>query len=180
MVIYMDKVYDFNWIAQEIDNCLVLKLCNSKKAIGIYQASEILSIDLDDVNVKFANALDLMNFVNHSVIRFRHITNPENIIDIPLRNVYKLFLNSNELATINEKYLRLNKLEAFMVRDGEVKNDNYLVYVYKVNEESEELKKTLKIAYEYNNLGMQEKIEALEQINLINYHRENDKSERRI
>ena len=121
-----------------------------------------------------------MNFVSHSVIRFRHDTNPENIIDIPLRNVYKLFLNSNELATINEKYLRLSKLEAFMVRDGEVKNDNYLVYAYKINEESEELNKTLKIAYEYNNLGMQEKIEALEQINLINYHREKDKSERRI
>ena len=41
----------------------------------------------------------------------------------------------------------------------------------KVNDEGEELKEIMEIAYDYGNLGMNDKIDALGKINLVNYHK---------
>ena len=58
-------------------------------------------------------------------------------------------------------------------KKGDIKevSDGYAMYVYSVNEESDDLKDVMSIAHEFNELSMNDKIEALEEINFINYQR---------
>ena len=166
----MDKVYDFSWIVSEIDNSLILKLMSDKKEIGIYQVSDI-GYDVDSVEVKFANIENLVRFINHSGVLFRSVSDGNNIIRIPLRKLFLLFSNSNKLGDGTKKSINTNKLDAFMVCDGNPLKGNYQILSYKVNEESEELKTIMEVAYNFGELGMNDKIEALEKVNLVNYHK---------
>lgn len=167
----MNKVYDFDWLVQEIDNSIILKLVNEDKTIGVYQVSDILAGDFDKIMVRFANANDLIKFINHSIVRFRDIDSKENIIDIPLRKLNLLFLNSNFILDGDKNHVSVSDLEAFCVRDEKILKKDCQIYTYKVNDESEELKNIMDIAFKFGNLGMQETFDALAKINLINYHR---------
>ena len=166
----MDKVYDFNWIVEEIDQCIVLKLMNNDKLIGIYQVSDI-GYDFDDVEVRFANVSDLIKFINHSGIIFRDISDSSNIIRIPIRKLLLLFSSGNKLGDNSEKSINQSTLEAFIMRDNRLLNSKYQIQSYKVTDESKELKEIMEIAYKFGSMGMQDTIEALEKVNLVNYHR---------
>ena len=166
----MDKVYDFNWIVNEIDQCLVLKLINGDKILGVYQVSEI-GYDLDETQVRFANVADLIKFINHSGLVFRDVSDSSNIIRIPIRKLLLLFSNSNKLDNDVKKNINTKDLDAFIVCDGSQVNGNYQIQSYGVNDASEELKEIMEVAYKFSNLGMNDKIEALEKVNLVNYHK---------
>lgn len=173
----MDQVYSFDWLIQEIDNSIILKLVNTDGVIGVYQVSDlIMGYNFDKVAVKFANANDLINFINYGAVRFRDVNYPENIIDIPIKKVWRLFLNSNLIGKGNKKKSSLKQLNAFVVYDKETLKDDALIYTYKVNNESDELRKVLKLAFNFDYLGMQDMFNALAKINLINYKMESSNS----
>ena len=168
----MNKVYDFSWIVADIDQCMVLKLVQNDKLVGIYQVSNI-GYDLDNVLVKFANIADLIKFVNHSGIVFSDVSDSSNIIRVPIRKLLLLFSNSNKLEDVNEKGINADELEAFIMHNGELLKGQYQIKSYKITEESDELKEIMDVAYKFGNLGMNDKIDALEKVNLANYHKTN-------
>ena len=170
VLIKMDKLYDFSWIVSEIDNSLILKLVSGNKEIGVYQVSEI-GYDVNSVEVKFANIEDLIKFINHSSVVFREVSDKKNIIRVPLRKLFLLFSNCNVLVDNSKRNINVNEIDAFVVCDGEMVNGNYQIQAYKVKEESDELKDIMEVAYKYSDLGMTDKIEALERVNLVNYHK---------
>lgn len=168
----MNKKYDFGWLIYDIDNSIIFSLIKNNKIVSNYQVRELLINGIDLVNVEFANTNDLINLINFSVIRFVDVLNDKNIIDIPLRRLYLLYLNSNKLGENTNKLIDLRDLFTFSVYNNNVISDlDYKICVCKINNESDELLKIMKIAYEYSDKGMQEKFDALGEINLINYNR---------
>lgn len=166
----MDKVYDFNWIVQEIDASIIFMLVKDNKIIGGYQVSDILTGDMDDVAVKFANIDDLNNFINHAVVRFCDVKNRFNIVDIPIRRLKILYENSNKLGlNTGTKRISPSELDSFLVLDEKSVGDEYLIQAINFGKISEELEKIITIASEYSNMGMQERFDALGSINLANY-----------
>jgi len=172
----MDKVYDFNWLVQEIDGCIILRLVTGGNEMGIYQVSDILGPMFDIIKVRFANANDLIKFVNHGMVRFRDISDKKNIIDIPIRKLKLLFSNSNILGEEDTKSVVLDDLDAFVVCDKKMLKEGYKIYPYKIKDASFELESVMNIAFDFKNLGMQDTIDALNEINLINYHMEGNGS----
>ena len=170
----MNIEYDFGWLVGEIDNSIILKLFKDKEVIGIYQVNEVLDVALNPVKVKFAVVNDLLNFVNYTIVRFVDVSDNSKIIDIPFRKIWMLYLNGTSLGEKANKRIKLSKLEANFVSSGKVLKDDYYVCSYKVNKESEELKKIMKIAFDFRYLGMQQTSDALANINLINYKMENN------
>ena len=176
----MNIEYDFNWLVGEIDNSIILKLLKDKEVIGVYQVNEILDIALNPVKVKFAVINDLLNFVNYTIVRFVDVNDRSNIIDIPFRKIWLLYLNGTMIGEKVNKRIKLSKLEAKFYSDGQVLKDNdYYVYSYKVNEESEELGKVMKIAFDFRYLGMQQTSDALANLNLINYKMDNKSTKKK-
>ena len=167
----MDKVYNFDWMLSDIDDSIIFILQDGRESLGSYAVSELRSNVADDVSVKFANISDLTNFVNFTSVRFVDALNPENIVDIPIRNLCALYEDSNEITEDKPKGIRLNEIEAFAVNAGRVVSDGYALYVYRINEETDDLKEIMGITHTFNGLSMNDKIEALEDINLINYQR---------
>ena len=117
----MDKVYNFNWLVSEIDQCIVLKLLDGDKLIGIYQVSDI-GYDLDEIEVKFANIADLEKFILHSAVIFRDINDNDNMIRIPVRKLLFLFINSNEIDDVKEKLV----LEYVKLLNHVSESNNYM------------------------------------------------------
>lgn len=167
----MDKVYNFNWMIEDIDESIIFILRDGKENLGSYAVGELRSNMANEVSVKFANINDLTNFINFTSVRFVDSLNPENIVDIPIRNLYTLFDKSTGIAEDEPNGIRLNEIDAFAVNTGRVVSEGYAMYVYKVNEESDDLKDVMHITHTFNELSMNDKIDALEEINLINYQR---------
>lgn len=171
----MDKVYNFNWIVDDLYNSIIFKLYrivdDMNVCFGTYEVNSILSSTGDELSVKFANIDNLSNLLNLSILRFVDINNMDNIIDIPLRNIYMLFNNSNNIGDSVNNYISLNDLDSFSVYDGEIINDNYNLFIYKISEPSEYLSKIMLLAKEFGNMGMQEKFDTITEVNLLNYQR---------
>lgn len=170
-----ERTYDFSWMVDDIDSSIIFMLANGEETIGSYQVKELLSADFDKVLVKFANIDDLTNFIHFASARFVDSLNEKNFIDIPIRNLHMLYSLSNQVGQTPRNSILLNKLGTFSVRDGRVSNDGgYALYVYKINEPSEELTTVLLAAAGFEEKNMNEKIDSLEEINLINYQRSKD------
>ena len=169
---FMNNVYHFDWVVNEIDQSIILKLVDGDKVIGLYQVSEF-GYDLGKIDVKFAAVNDLTNLLTLSTILFRDVSEEKNTIRIPLRKALLLFSRSNKIGEKKERSINIKDLEAFIVRDGELLKGNYQICAYQVNHESEELKELMEAAYDFGNLGMTETIEALKKVNLLNYHKMN-------
>ena len=167
----MDKVYNFDWMVEDIDKSIIFILRDGKENLGSYAVSELRFNVIDDVSVKFANISDLTDFINYTSVRFVDSLNPENIVEIPIRKLCNLYDKSNGIAEGKPKGIRLNEVEAFAINEGKAVSDGYAMYVYSINEESDDLKDIMNIASSFNELSMNDKIEALEDINLINYQR---------
>ena len=83
--------------------------------------------------------------------------------------------NDIEIDDVKEKWIEADDVEAFMIRNGELVKEKYQIQTCKVNEESDELKEIMEIAYNFSSLGMNDKINALETVNLVNYHKSKGK-----
>ena len=114
---------------------------------------------------------DLTNFINYSVIRFTNIQNEKNIIDIPLRKLQLLYDNSNKIGDISNKKISFETLEAFTIYNNNVISVGLNFISFKINEPSDEFKEILQISSTYPTMGMQEKFDALNKINIINYQK---------
>ena len=167
----MDKEYSFDWLKEDVDSSIIFILRSGNEALGSYQVGEILTNGIDNVPIKFANISDLDNFVNLAMIRFVDWGDTSNFIDIPIRNLAKLYAGALNFGEEDSKGIAVNDLQAFSIYDGSVANKGYAIYAYRVNEESQELKIVMSIASKYGSLSMNQKIDALEEINLLNYQR---------
>ncbi len=165
----MDKTYDFNWMTSEIDNSIVFGLIKDGKVVSTYQVSYLLTGEMNQIEVKFANIDDLEKFINFAVVRFYDIANQYNIIDIPLRELKKLYDNSNDWDNNKNKRIKLSDLDCFSVIEGKRNNKEYLIEVVKIQEVSEEFMMILKICSDYGKRGMSEKYDALYEVNSTNY-----------
>jgi len=179
----MDKIYNFRWIVEDIYNSIILKLNykdNEKKTYyGAYEVDNVLSPVGDELKIRFANIDDLTNLLHMGIIRFVKIENSEDIIDIPIKNISILFENSNDIESSNKKEITIDELDAFAVYDGKVVNKDFSISSYMIDEPSKYLEDFINIAKDFGNMGMQEKFDAIGNINLINYQRVNDDSKKR-
>lgn len=171
---------NFKWIASDIYDSTVVNLFYKKDnqyiLYGNYEASTVLDVLGGDIDIKFANIDDITNLITMGIVRFTNIKNQKDIIDIPIRKLAILFNNSIDIKNIDSKnnYIELNKLDAFAVTNGNHVKENYYIEVIKVKEPNANLIKLLDKAYEYGNMGMQDKFDTLSDANITNYHRIND------
>ena len=168
----MDKMYSFDWLISDIDASIIFMLRDGKEMLGSYSVSELKTNGLEEANIKFANINDLTNFINYTTVRFAESQNNSNIIEIPLSSLYILYQNTNEITSDKVKAITLPDLEAFGVHNEQILRNGYAIYAYKINEESEELKEVMRLTNKFASLNMNDKINALEEINLINYQRQ--------
>ena len=170
----MNKVYDFNWMVREIDSSIMILLYKDNVMVGGYTASYILAGDMNKLEVKFANIDDLNNFINYAVVRFCDIENRYNIIDIPVRMLKKFYESSNILGDIKERIkVKASDLDCFAIVNGTNNIDDYMLEVVSYNDVSDEFNRVITIANGYHSLNMQEKFDALGNLNLTNYRVEN-------
>ena len=167
----MNETYDFNWLIGDIDASMIFMLRSGKEMLGSYYVSELKTNGIEEEGIKFANINDLTNFINYTTVRFANSLKNINIIEIPLRNLIVLYERSNEITSEEPNGIELSELEG--VNDTHVLKTGYAIYSYKINEPSEELKEVMKLTHTFNNLSMNDKISALEDINLVNYQRLN-------
>ena len=165
----MDKVYTFDWLLNSIDSSVVFMLYDGNNQVTGYEASSVLSGDMSAMEVKFANIDDLNKFINYGIVRFTDVNDRNNIIDIPVRNLYLFYKNSNSLEEVKRKRVKLADLDSFAVMDGEVMNGEYAIEIVCIAPISEELNKLMQIMSDYSGMSMNEKFDALGDVNLINY-----------
>lgn len=166
---------NFKWLANDIDSTLVLKVIsnesNSDVDYGTYCVQDVLESDWDKIDIKTANIDDLTNLLTLGIVRFVNMIDSTDILDIPFRNLYKLYKNANVLGGEQQgRMVSFKELETFSVIDDEVRND-LLIYAAVVTDVSDDLDKVMKIAYEFGNYRMQEKFDALSDVNIINHRR---------
>lgn len=181
----MTNKNNFKWLADDINSTLVLKVVfikdNLEKFYGVYNVIGVLETTGDELEVKTANIDDLTNLLTLGIVRFVNVGDNSDILDIPFRNLYKLYLNASELGeNVQKRALSFTELDMFSVIDGTVRN-NFSVISAKIDSVSEDLNEVMKIAYEFGNYSMQEKFDALNKITFINHRRLiNDEKEKNI
>lgn len=167
----MDRICDFKWLIGDIDESIIFMLRDGKQMLGSYAVKDIITNGLDNDEIKFANINDLTNFVNYTSVRFVDSRDNTNIIDIPLRNLELLYAKTNEITREEPIGISLPELEAFGVSNNYVLTHGYAIYAYRINQPSEELKEIMHLTHDFVSLSVNDKINALEEINLINYQR---------
>ena len=170
----MNQVFNLNWLVEDIDSSYVMTLYEGDKTLGVYGIMDILTNGLDELNIRFANIDDLTHFVSHAIVRFAEIKNNDNVLDIPIRNLYMLSKYANGLGE-SDKLIPISVLEAFCVRNNEVLSEKITASIYKIAEDTENLEEVMNITKDFNSLGMNEKIDALEKINILNYKASNER-----
>lgn len=166
---------NFKWLAQDIDATLILKVIstqnNSEAVNGVFNVSAVLETTGDKLEVETANIDDLTNLLTLGIVRFVNVADPRDILDIPFRNLYKLYGNANVLGnTSSEKLTSFDELEVFSVIDDEMRND-CLIFSALIGDVTEDLNEVMTIASIFEKLGMQAKFDALSRVNLINHRR---------
>ena len=167
----MNRIDEYNWLLEDIDNTLIFILKDGKEMLGSYKVDSLIVNGNEQVKVRFANIMDLTTFVSYGMVRFVDPQNKENIVDIPLKNLGKLYKASSKVIDGVPEGIRLTDLDTFSVCNGKIAKDGFAIYGYIVNELSEELADIMRITSQYDKLSMNDKIEALEDINLLNYQK---------
>ncbi len=168
----MNKEDNFDWLVREIDECLIFMLKSGKEMLGSYYAESIRINGIDLVSVKFANINDLTNFVNYSLIRFVNSLDKTNIIDIPIKKIYTLVSTAKRDGS---GMVELDELNSFAVLNDKVVSRGYAVVPYLVKELDQEVLSVIKKISTFDSLSMNDKIDALEDINLVSYHKIKEK-----
>lgn len=166
---------NFKWLINDIDNSLVLRVTYKNKDVfeeyGVFNVSDVLETPCDELEISTGNINDLTNLLTLGLIRFVNVRKSKDILEIPFRKLLLLYKNGNILGLDNEnKLISFKELDSFSVIEGVVRDD-LLVFSAVVDKPSNELEEIMKIAYEYGNYGMQEKMDALERVTLVNHKR---------
>ena len=166
---------NFMWVEEDIRDTLVLKVIyreNGKEELyGIFEVLDVLETTGEQLDIKTANIDDLTNMVNYGMVRFVNVVDDSDIIDIPLRNLIVLYRNGNVLGnTCVKKIVSFRELEAFSIIDGAITDDLEIIPAL-INKPSEDLENIMNVSSLYAGYGMQEKFNALSEINLINHRR---------
>lgn len=167
----MTGVDNFKWLATDINNTIILKVFNGKKFFGVFNVVDVLDTVGDSLDVKTANIDDLTNMLTLGIVRFANICDSSDILDIPLRSMNKLYENVNVVEHCgSDRCVSFADLDMFSVIDDEVRDD-FIIYPGLIAYPSEDLKKVMKIASEFGGYGMQEKLDALNDITFLNHRR---------
>lgn len=181
----MTKKENFKWLTNDINASIVLKVFyqngNDKKFCGVYNVVDVLETTGEELEVETANIDDLTNLLNFGIVRFVNICDNSDIIDIPFRNLNRLYVNGNILGREEqENVFSIKELDTFAIKDGKIRDD-LLIYPGIITYVSLDLKNVMQIASEFGDYGMQEKLDALNNITLINHRRLiNDKKNRAV
>ena len=167
----MDNLDEYNWLLDDIDNTLIFMLRDGKEMLGSYRANSLMVNGNEAVKIRFANIMDLTDFINYGMVRFVNTVNKDNIVDIPIRKLGNLYKACSTVIDSVPQGITLNELDTFSVYNDKVIKDGYAIYGYKIGEVSDELNQIMVLSGKFDKLNMNDKIEALEDINLINYER---------
>lgn len=170
---------NFKWLVNDIYDSIILKLYYNDNGndvlCGSFEVFDFLDVVGDELDIEFANIDDITKMLTMGIVRFVNVDESSDIIDIPFRNMYKLYKNSNKLEDISTSYNRvsLDELECFSIFDGASisQGQGYFINGYLVSNQSEDLDSVMMIASNFGSLGMQEKFDALAKVNLVNYNR---------
>lgn len=166
---------NFMWLEEDIRDTLVLKVIyredGKEKLYGIFEVLDVLETTGEQLDIETANIDDLTNMISYGVVRFVNVVDNSDIVDIPLRKLNILYARGNMLGdTYIKKMVSFRELDAFSIIDGAMKDDLEIVPAL-INKPSDDLYNVMKIASNYWEYGMQEKFDALSDINLINHRR---------
>ena len=163
---------NFRWLTYDIDNSIVLKVVNEldDRQTTVYNVLDVLEVDGDKIDVKTANIDDLTNLLTIGIVRFANVNNQNDILDIPFRNLYKLYESSSVLGNGENKYILSSSLDCFAVISGKT-HKLLKIFPVLIRDISDDLKEVIKIAYSFGSYGMQEKFDALSEITMINHRR---------
>ncbi len=177
----MNKIntkYSFDWLVGDIDSSIIFILQLGTEAVTSYQAADILTDGVENKPVSFGNIKNLDDFISLATIKFEDFQNKDNFIQIPLRNLKKLYDSAQALGKPAEKSISIKELQAFSIHEGNVIENGYVLYAYRINEPSEELVTIMDLASTYNSKTVSEQIDIQGTINQINYKRNKDNFQR--
>ena len=162
---------NFKWLAYDIDNSLVLKVMYNNEDYAVFNVLDVLEVTGDKLDIETANIDDLTNLLTIGMVRFYNVNDSTDILDIPFRNLYRLYYQDGVLLEeISNKLLSFKELDIFSIVDGTIKND-CLLFSAIVSKPSDDLLRVMEIAYNFGAYGMQEKFNAMSEITLINHRR---------
>lgn len=165
---------NFKWLTYDIDSSIVLKVIykNSDKMLkyAIFNIVDVLDVSGSSLNIVTANIEDLTNLLTIGIVRFANVGDLSDIIDIPFRNLYKLYQNGNKLGENTNKVLSLNDIDSFSIIDGSMESNN-LISSMIINDVSSDLSRLMEIAKEFSDYKMMKKFDALSEITTINHRR---------
>lgn len=168
----MAKNKNFVWLKNDIYSTLVIKVMYDKDTLfGVFNISDVLETTGEGLEVVTANIDDLTNFLSLGIVRFVNVIGENDVLDIPFRNLYKLYENASVLGVKEEgKLISFQEVDAFAVINGVVIND-LLVSCSLVDKVSNDLNDVMKIASEFGNYSMQEKFDAMTKVTMVNHRR---------
>lgn len=165
---------NFRWLTNDIDASLVLKVIYKKddfnEEYAVFNVKDVLDVVGDKLDIETANIDDLTNLLTIGIVRFVNVGDINDIIDIPFRNLYKLYNNGNVLGNDTNILISFNEIEAFSIIDDKI-DKNYLIFSALISDISEDLEKVMRIASEFSSYSMQEKFDAMSEITFINHRR---------
>ena len=162
---------NFKWLEYDIDKSLILKVVYNDEEYAAFNVLDVLEITGDQIDIETANIDDLTNLLTIGMVRFYNINDSHDIIDIPLRNLYKLYYKDNiVIDEMDSNILSFKELDAFSIIDGTITND-YKVISYVIDKPTDDLVKIMKIASKFVSSGMQEKFDLMSEATLINHRR---------
>jgi len=180
----MAKCNDFKWLVNDINSTLVLKVvsrvASDSSDYGTYCIQDILENDWDKLNIKTANIDDLTNLLTLGIVRFVNMIDSSDMLDIPFRNLYKLYDKAYVLGHEQKgNLISFKEVETFSIIDGRIRND-LMIYSAVVDKLSDDLSEIMMIASEFGRYGMQRKFDALTRVMNINHQRLIEDNKRKV
>lgn len=169
---------NFSWLKEDIFKSLILKVYiieDGKIKMVDYDIGEVLSTDLESLNIKNGNIDDLRQLLEMSIVRFYPAIRENGIgdIDIYLSKMIDLYDKATDTVKgMSGSNILFDDVVAFSVTPGK------FIASFVIEEPSYDLLTVLRASNKMvnGNLGMQEEHDLLTTINDVNYQRlRNDK-----
>lgn len=162
---------NFKWLSHDIDSSLILKVLYNEDDYAVYNVLDVLEVTGNKLNVETANIDDLTNLLTIGMVRFYNINDFCDIIDVPFRNLYKLYYKDDILLNeMSNNIVSFKELDAFSIIDGTI-SKNYVIVSSVIGHPTDDLDKVMKISHKFASYNMQEKFDAMSEITLINHRR---------
>ena len=162
---------DFSWIIKDINDSLIVKaFCKkdmSNLKISNYNAKEILFTTGEKLLIEESNMNDISNFLNIAIVRFEN--SDDEVMDIPLRNIYMLYSQAVDFYKNNDNsgVLDFSSIEGFSVQKI------YDLQSFIISNVSSILLEILEIAKNFSVMDNNKKYKALVRVMEINREMEN-------